>query len=112
MEGETLTDAMGYFMATLVILPLVMAGVTLLISDRVNRWANLIAGLALGLLGTYSVVAHIVGEGFNVHILMMVVAVAGAFLIAGLSLAGLRYPTSEPAAPASELTRPREETTV
>ena len=49
MEGETLTEALGFFMAMFGIVPLVMAAVALLVSDRVNLYANLIAGAAFGL---------------------------------------------------------------
>jgi MFS family permease len=112
IEGQTLTDAVGYGLAMLVVIPLVMAAVTLLVPDRVNRWVNLIAGLASGLFGVFGVVSHLVDGGFNVHVLMVAVAGVGAFLIAGLSLAGLRRPTSQPAAPASEPSRDHEATTV
>ena len=40
IEGEALDDAKGLFLATLLTIPLVLAGVTLLVSDRVNRWAR------------------------------------------------------------------------
>ena len=112
MEGETLTDGLTYFFAAVGSIPVVMAIVALLVSDRVNRQVNLIAGLVFGLFGVFAVVTHLVDGGFNVHVLMVAVAGAGAFLIAGLSLAGLRRPVSEAVAPASEQTRPREETTV
>lgn len=112
MEGETLTDGLTYFFAAVGSIPVVMAIVALLVSDRVNRQVNLIAGLAFGLFGVFAVVTHLVDGGFNVHVLMVAVAGAGAFLIAGLSFAGLRRPTSPAAAPTSEPTRPREETTV
>jgi hypothetical protein len=49
---------------------------------------------------------------FNGHILMVALAGALAFLIAGLSLPGLRRPTSQAAAPPSERSRPRERATV
>ena len=94
MEGEVLTEGMGYFMAVLGIVPLVMAAVALLVSDRVNRYANLIAGAVFGLFGIFAVVTHTLDGGFNVHVLMVAVAGVAAFLIAGLSLARLRTPTA------------------
>ncbi|MEA2023525.1 MAG: DUF6326 family protein [Actinomycetota bacterium] len=94
MEGEPLTEAMGFFMAMFGIIPLVMTGVALLVSDRVNRYVNLVAGLAFGLFGVFAVVSHTLDGGFNVHVLMAAVAGVGAFLIAGLSLARLKTPTS------------------
>ncbi|MEN8113344.1 MAG: hypothetical protein ABFS21_03055 [Actinomycetota bacterium] len=101
MEGETLTDALGFFFAAIAIFPLVMAGAALLVSDRVNPSVNLIGGLASGLFSVFAVVSHVLDGGFNVHVLMAAVAGVCALLIAGLSLARLRHPTSQPAAPAS-----------
>jgi peptidoglycan/LPS O-acetylase OafA/YrhL len=109
MEGEALDDAMGFFFMTLGAIPLVMAGVALLVSDRVNRYVNLIAGLAFGLFGVFAVVSHLMAGDFNGHVLMVGLAGALAFLIAGLSLAGLRQPTSSAAARGSEPRRTREE---
>lgn len=48
MEGEPLTEALGFFMAMFGIIPLVMAAVALLVSDRVSLYANLIAGAHFG----------------------------------------------------------------
>ena len=92
VEGDPLDEAMGFFMAGLVIIPVAMAALTVLVGERLNRYVNLIAGLAFGLFGAYGVVAETSAEGFNVHILMVAVVAALAFLIAGLALAGLRQP--------------------
>jgi hypothetical protein len=112
MEGETLDDAMGFFLATVGIIPVVMAALTLLVTDRVNRHMNLIAGLVFGLFGVYAVVGHLSAGDFNVHVLMVAMAGALAFLIAGLGLVGLRQPSSQAAAGGTEQSRPREEATV
>ena len=93
IEGQTLTDAVGYGLAMLVVIPLVMAVVTMLISDRVNRYVNLIAALAFGLFGVYAVVSEVLGGDFNAHVLMAAVAIVPAFLIAALALVGLRKST-------------------
>lgn len=111
MEGEALTEAVGFLLATFVIIPLVMAAVALLVSDRVNRYANLIVGAAFGFFGVFAVVSHVLEGGFNVHVSMVALGGAGAFLIAGLSVAALRHPTSELATPASESSRPLKATT-
>ena len=110
MEGEALTDGMGFFFSALAAVPLVMAGVALLVSERVNRYVNLIAGMAFGLFGAYAMVSHLLAGDFNGHVLMVAVAGVLASLIAGLGYAELRKPTSpvirgEPA-------RHREEATV
>ncbi len=110
-EGETLDDAVGFFIAGLVIIPVVMAAVTVLVGDRVNRYVNLIAGMAFGLFGVYAAVGHTLADGFNVHILMVAVGAALAFLIAGLGLVGLRRP-SQTAGWGTDQSRPREEATV
>ena len=112
MEGEALTDAMGFFFATLGTVPLVMAGVTLLVSDRANRFVNLIAGTAFGLFGVFAVVSHLLAGDLNGHVLMAAIAGVLAFVIAGLGLAGLRGSTSVGIAHQSEPTRHREEATV
>jgi hypothetical protein len=93
MEGETLDDAIGIFMATMVIIPIVMAAVTLLVGDRANRSVNLLAGLAFGLFGVYAVVRETSADGFNLHVLMVAVAAALALLIAALGFVGLREST-------------------
>ena len=93
IEGETLNDAVGFQLAVFVIIPLVMAAVTLLIRDRVNHYVNLIAALAYGLFGVYAVGGEIVDGHFDGHILMTMVACVLGFLIAALALVGLRQPT-------------------
>lgn len=112
MEGTTLNDALGFMFAALGLIPLVMAVVTLLVGDRANRIANLIAGSLLGLFGAFAFVGHSLEDGVNGHVLMVGVAGILAFLIAGLSWAALRKPASQTAAPASGRSIPREGTTV
>lgn len=111
MEGEALTDGLAYVFAAMGAFPLVMAAATLLVGERVNRWMNLIAGLAFGgYVGVYGLIAHLAMGPFNAHTLMGVVAGALAFLIAGLAAVGLRRPAA--VAPAYEEERPREKATV
>ena len=95
-EGEVLDDAVGFYFAILVIIPVVMAAVTLPIRDRVNRYVNLIAGLAYGLYGSFMVTSEILGGHFDGHILMTVVACVLGLLIAALGLIGLRQSTDRP----------------
>ena len=96
IEGETLDDALGFLLAGMLIMPIVMAAVTLLVGDRVNHYVNLVAGMALGLFGVYAAVRETSADGFNVHILMIVVASLLALLIAALGLIGLRQSTDRP----------------
>jgi membrane associated rhomboid family serine protease len=93
MEGETLDSTSGILFAAMVVIPLVMAGVTLLVSDRVNRYLNLVAGLALALLGALPVMEILDGT-FDGHVVMALTAAALGLLIAGLSVVELRKPTS------------------
>jgi len=96
VEGEALDDALGFLLAGLVIIPLVMAAVTLLVRDRVNHYVNLVAGMAFGLFGVYAVVRETSADGFNVHILMNAVVGLLALLIAALGLISLRQSTDRP----------------
>ena len=98
VEGETLDDAMGIFMATVVIIPIAMTVATLLVRDRANRYLSLVTGLALGLIGFYTVVRETSADGYNLHILMITVAAVLALLIAGLGWAALRRPPIPPGA--------------
>lgn len=108
MEGEILDDAMGFFMAMIVVIPLVMAAVTLLAGDRASRYVNVVVGLLFGFFAAFAVVSHLSAGEFNGHILMAAVGGAIAFLIAGLSLVGIRQPTSQGVAPATEGSHQRE----
>jgi hypothetical protein len=112
MEGEPLTDAVGFMLAMFVIVPLVMTAVTLLASGRVSRYASSIAALVLGLAGSFGVVSHLLAGEFNGHVLMAMLACFLAFLIAGLGLVALRQPTAPAAPPTSELDRPAASTPV
>ncbi len=109
MEGEALTDAMGFFFTTLGAVPLVMAAVSLLVSERVNRYANLIAGVAFGLFAVYAVVGHLLAGDFNGHVMMAALAGGLAFLIAGLASVGRRQPASPVVAEELERSLQREE---
>lgn len=112
MEGETLDDAMGFFLAMIVVIPVVMAAVTVLVRDRVNHYVNLIVGLLFGLFAAYAVVDHLMAGDFNAHVLMAALGGVLVFIIAGLSLVGLRQPTSQEVAPELETGRLRERVTV
>jgi hypothetical protein len=97
MEGETLDDTWGILFAALLAIPLVMAGLTLLVSDRVNPYLNLVAGLAFGLLGALPV-GEILEGTFDGHLVMALMAAALGLLIGGLSVVELRQRTARLAA--------------
>lgn len=107
IEGETLNDALGFVMSLFVVIPIVMAAVTLLINDRLNRYVNSSAGMAIGLFSVFVVVGETSGGDFNAHVLMAALAGALAFLIGGLGLIGLRQPPAR-----GTERRSREEATV
>ena len=92
-EGETLDDTWGMLFAALVVIPLVMAGLTLLVSDRVNRYLNMVAGLAFGLLGALPVKEILEGT-FDGHVVMALTAAGLGLLVGGLSLVELRQRTA------------------
>jgi hypothetical protein len=104
MEGETLSDAWTFLFAAVGAIPLVMAVVTLLVSDRANRYVNLVAGLAYGLLSTGGAVLEVLGGHFDGHVVMSLTAGVLALLIGGISTVGLR----QPASPETEQGRSRE----
>lgn len=95
MEGVALDDGLGFQLSILVCIPLAMAAMTLLASDRVNRYANLIAGLLFGLLAAFGMVSELLAGQFNGHVLLVALGCFLAFLVAVLSLVDLRHPTSQ-----------------
>ncbi len=94
VEGETLDDATRIFFIALVLIPLVMAAVTLLVSDRVNRYLNLVAGLALGFVSVLPIMEVLEGT-FDGHVVMALTAAALGLLIGGLSVLELRQPATD-----------------
>jgi hypothetical protein len=94
VEGVALDDGLVIQLSVLVCIPLVMAAVTLLTGHRVGRSANLIVGLLFGLLAAYGMVGELLDGGLNGHVLLVAVGCFLAFLIAVLSLVGMRQPTS------------------
>lgn len=94
IEGEPLDDTVVFTLTALVMLPLVMAGVTLLLSDRLNRWVNVVAASVLGLFGAYAGGSALLAGELHWHVWPTVLAIAFAFLIAGLGVVGLRQPSS------------------
>ncbi len=90
MEGDALSTAMVLQFAALVGIPLVMAVVTLLVNGRANLYANVVAGVLLGAFGAFASISEVMGGAFDAHVLMVVLATLTAFLIAGLSVVGLR----------------------
>ena len=91
-EGKPLDDTARFSLTAMVLLPLVMVGVTLLLSARVNRYVNVIAGLALGVFGVFVAGGELLGGELHWHVVPTALATVFVFLIAGLSVVGLRQP--------------------
>lgn len=94
MEGEPLTSAAVLLLAVLVGVPLMMAVVTLLVNGRANRYVNLVVAVLFGAFGAFASTSEAMGGDFDAHVLMVVLATLATFLVAGLSLVGLRAPAS------------------
>jgi hypothetical protein len=105
IEGEPLDDTVGFMLTALVMLPLVMASVALLLGDRVNRYLNAVVGLALGLFGVYAAGGALLAGELHWHVWPTALAGVFAFLIAGLSVVGLRQPSSPDVPDAAAPTR-------
>jgi hypothetical protein len=95
MDGVILDDGLGFQLSVLVCIPLVMAAVTLVAGDRVNRYVNLIVGLLFGFLAAFGMIGELMAGEFNGHVLLVALGCFLAFLVAVLSLVGLRHPTSQ-----------------
>jgi hypothetical protein len=93
-EGKPLDDTARFTLTAMVLLPLVMVSVTLMLSDRVNHYVNVVAGLALGIVGVFLAGGELLGGELHWHVLPSALATVFAFLIAGLSVVGLRQPSS------------------
>ena len=106
MEGEALTDGTRFFLAAVGIFPVVMVAVSLLVSDRVNRWVNMIAGLVFGFFGVFAVVSHLSAGDDTAHTFLFGVAGALAFLIGGMGIAEIRHASSGAVAEPSRYHKP------
>jgi hypothetical protein len=99
MEGEPLTDAVGFMFATLAGIPLLMAVLTLLSGARWSRITNLVVSALLALFVTFAVGSHLAAGDVNGHVAVAVVGWVLALLLVSDSVAWLRSPT--PVAPAA-----------
>lgn len=93
LEGEEIVSWWGYMMNGFIVVPLVMAVVTLLVSDRVSAWATGVVGALLGAYGLFAVINESSVTGFHAHMAMTLVAVALFGLNVGLAIVRLRHRT-------------------
>lgn len=112
MEGFASDGWVGYYMASMAIVPLALAVMTLQFDNRGTRYTNLIVALFLG-VWTYVELGGTFADGGDVNA-SMVVSVASsliAFLIAGLSASALRRKALERTARTHEVIEPPQKST-
>ncbi len=90
MEGEEVVASWGYMMNGFVALPLVMAVVTLLVSDRVGAWATTVVGVLFGAYGLYAPISEMADAGVHAHMVMTLFATGLIGVNVGLAIARLR----------------------
>jgi hypothetical protein len=90
MEGDPVTMSGALMMAVMVALPLAMAAVTLFLPARASAVTNLVVGVPLGAFGLFAIVTHLAAGALPAHLTLSALATAIAWLIVGLSIAGLR----------------------
>ena len=90
VEGMKLGDGTAYMLSTYFVVPLVMAVLTLLVSDRVSRYGNLVAGSLIGIVLLLGIAADIAAVGFDAHLLVSTLGALIALVIGATSLAEVR----------------------
>jgi hypothetical protein len=90
MEGEPVTMGTALLSAAMVALPLALAAVTLFLPARASAITNLVVGVPLGAFGLFAIVSHLAEGAWHAHLTLAALAAAIAWLIVGLSMAGLR----------------------
>jgi energy-converting hydrogenase Eha subunit A len=90
MEGEPVTMGTALLSAAMVALPLALAAVTLFLPARASAITNLVVGVPLGAFGLFAIVSHLAEGAWHAHLTLATLAAAIAWLIVGLSMAGLR----------------------
>lgn len=107
VEGERITTTMEVMVAAFWLVPLAMAFLTFTLPWAVNRWANVVLGLAMAVLDGMDAVPALADGRFGGEILVAVVMTLVGVLIAWL---GFRLPrpqrseTSETVSPVREHT--------
>lgn len=90
MEAEPVTVRAALLNNAVVALPLPMAAVTLFVPARAGAITNLVVGVPLGAFGLFAIVSELAEGAFHAHLTLAAIAAAIAWLIVGLSIAGLR----------------------
>jgi hypothetical protein len=93
VEGEEITTSMELMVAAFWLVPLAMAVLTLTLPWAVNRWANVVLGLAIAVLDGMDAVPALTEGTFGGEALVVVVMTLVGVLIAWL---GFRLPKPQP----------------
>ena len=82
MEGMEISAGVLMIFALFWLVPLIMAFITLVLKDTINRYANAILGLFFGIFYIVDISGHLSrGEEFGGHALVGVAGIIVAFLI-------------------------------
>lgn len=90
LDGDPVTTGGAFLVAAMVALPLVMAAVTLFLPARAKAVTNLVVAVLAGAFGLFTIVTHLAEGALHAHLTLVALTAAIAWLIAGLSVAGLR----------------------
>ena len=71
IDDMAMSDGLAFMMSTYFIIPLLMAGLTLVVSDRLSGYGNLVIGTLIGLFLILGVAAEAVAIGFDAHLLIL-----------------------------------------
>lgn len=94
IDDMAMSDGLAFMMSTYFIVPLVMAGLTLVVSDRLSGYGNLVIGGLIGLFLVFGVVAEAVALGFDAHLLISAIGGVFALMIAAMSFTEVRRQSS------------------
>ena len=94
LDDMAMSDGLAFMMSTYFVVPLVMAGLTLVLSDRLSSYGNLVIGGLIGLFLVLGVVAEAVVLGFDAHLLVSAIGGVFALMIAAMSLTEVRRQSS------------------
>ena len=82
MEGMEITAGILMIFALFWLIPLIMAFLTLVLKDTVNRWSNAVLGLFFAVFYIIDISGHLSrGDEFGGHCLMGVAGIIAALLI-------------------------------
>ncbi|MGM0385898.1 MAG: hypothetical protein ACQERF_07970 [Actinomycetota bacterium] len=90
MEGDPVTTGNALLMAAMAALPLALAAIVLFVPVRAGAITSLVVGVPLGAFGLFAIISELAEGAWHAHLTLAALAAAIAWLIVGLSIAGLR----------------------